>query len=438
MKAARWIAVLLTIVSIAVVTRLQLSRDLTELFPETPEASMLARVTRLFGGGDVALILLRGETSDDVSKASDEAAVALAKCPEIVQVVTGPPAPKDLQKLDPTGAWRFAGPIAREKLARTLTDEGMRQRLHETRALLLAPGAEDVEEWLTKDPLRLAQIPWEGRMELAAGANGKPGGAFSADEGKTRLIVAEPRGRVFDAGAAEAFTEHCDAALDPVRAAHPKAKIELTGGHVIARQTELMMKTDLAKSGIVSTLLASIMFVGIFRRPRALIAVMPPLMAGTLWTTALATFLYPRLSGIACAFAAVVIGVGVDTGVHVYGRLLQARREGATPRAAADISFRETWKPTLGAAIAAGAAFACLAICDVAGMRQLGDQPSDLLTMAKWMLSRPKRPAAARPSHRPSPALRRRSRRGTRSRRARRPSTRRCALAAARCRYRPT
>lgn len=372
MKAARWIAVLLTIASIAIVTRLRLSRDLTELFPETPEASMLARVTRLFGGGDVALVLLRGETSDDVTKATDEAAAALAACPEVVQVVTGPPAPKDLQKLDPTGAWRFAGPLARQKLARTLTDEGMRQRLHETRALLLAPGAEDVEEWLTKDPLRLAQIPWEGRMELAAGANGKPGGAFSADEGKTRLVVAEPRGRVFDAGAAQRFTENCDAALDPVRAAHPKAKIELTGGHVIARQTELMMETDLAKSGIVSMVLASVMFVGIFRRPRALVAVLPPLVAGTLWTTALATFLYPRLSGIACAFAAVVIGVGVDTGVHVYGRLLQARRDGLTPRAAADVSFRETWRPTLGAAVAAGAAFACLALCDVAGMRQLG------------------------------------------------------------------
>ncbi len=156
MKAARWIAVLLTLASIAIVTRLQLSRDLTELFPETPEASMLARVTRLFGGGDVALVLLRGETSDDSAKAADEAAAALRACPEVVQVITGPPAPKDLQKLEPTGAWRFAGPLARKKLAYTLTDQGMHQRLRETRALLLAPGAEDrgTSQWRSSTACR--------------------------------------------------------------------------------------------------------------------------------------------------------------------------------------------------------------------------------------------------------------------------------------------
>jgi predicted RND superfamily exporter protein len=99
---------------------------------------------------------------------------------------------------------------------------------------------------------------------------------------------------------------------------------------------------------------------------------LPPLAAGTLWTTALACLVYPRLSAIATAFAAVVIGVGVDTGVHVYGRLLEARRAGHPPLEAAAIARRETWKPTLGAALAAGGAFGCLALSDITGMQQLG------------------------------------------------------------------
>ena len=118
--------------------------------------------------------------------------------------------------------------------------------------------------------------------------------------------------------------------------------------------------------------LASLVFLLTFRRPRALLAVLPPLAAGTLWTTALAALVYPRLSAIATAFAAVVIGVGVDTGVHVYGRLLAARREGRSPSEAAEIARSETWRPTLGAALAAGGAFACLGLSDIAGMRQLG------------------------------------------------------------------
>jgi uncharacterized protein len=373
-RLLRIVAVIVTVLSVVMVTRLELSADLTELFPRTAEAEMLARVTRVFGGGDVAPVLVRSDDPAEAALAAHEAATALRACPSVAQVIEEmpAPAPKSGEAPDPTAAWRFAGPVAREALAQAVTEEGMKKRLRDTRALLLAPGAGEAAEMLARDPLRLTMIPWEGRVEIAAGARADGGGAFVAKEGRARLLIAEPRGRAFDSGAALRFTTEAEAALDGVRRAHPAVTLSLTGGHVIARQTEAMMKSDLQKSGVLSGVLASVLFVLTFRRPRALLAVLPPLAAGTLWTTALAALVYPRLSAIATAFAAVVVGVGVDTGVHVYGRLLEARRDGHPPDQAATIARRETWKPTLGAAIAAGAAFACLGLSDVAGMRQLG------------------------------------------------------------------
>ena len=259
----------------------------------------------------------------------------------------------------------------------------MRERLRETRALLLAPGASEVASTIARDPLRLAMIPWQDQIEVAAGvrgaaagALGEPRGAFVSADGRARLVVVEPRGRAFDAGEAARFTDEAEAALE--RAAKRVAKdgarvtLELTGGHVVARQTEALVRSDLEKSGVLSMVLASLVFALTFRRVRALVCVLPPLAVGTLWTTALAALLYPRLSAVATAFAAVVIGVGVDTGVHVYGRLLRARREGLSPGAAAEVARRETWRPTLGAALAAGGAFGCLVLSDIEGMRQLG------------------------------------------------------------------
>ncbi|MDB4945701.1 MAG: rane protein exporter [Labilithrix sp.] len=374
MRLLRLLGVVVTIASIVLVTRLKLSTDLTELFPHTAEAEMLARVTRVFGGGDVAPVLLRGDDRAAVELAAHEAAAALRGTSVVAQVIEEMPAPRARagEAPDPTAAWRFAGPIARDELAQALTPEGMLARLRDTRALLLAPGAGEAEETLARDPLRLTMIPFERQMEIAAGARTSGGGAFVADGGKARLLVVEPRGGAFDGKAAARFANEADAALEPVRRAHPGVRIALTGGHVIAKQTEAMMKGDLTKSGVLSTVLASLVFLFTFRRPRALLAVLPPLVAGTLWTTALAALLYPRLSAIATAFAAVVIGVGVDTGVHVYGRLLEARREGHPPAEAAAIARRDTWRPTLAAAGAAGAAFACLALSDITGMRQLG------------------------------------------------------------------
>lgn len=368
-RFARFAALVLTLLAIVVATRLKLSKDLTSLFPATPEAKMLARVTRAFGGGDVALVLLRGEDPGAVEASANATTEALAKVDAVAAVIAGPPSPR---AVDATAAWRFAGPVARRRLAEALTEDGMRQRLRELRALLLAPGASEAAEWLARDPLRLTMIPWEGAIEMAAGARGLAGGAFVADGGKARLVVVEPRGRAFEAGEAARFTDATEAALAKVRAAHPTVRIDLTGGHVVARQTEAMVRRDLQLSGALSFVLAAVVFVATFRRPRALLALFPPLAVGTLWTTAVAALAYPRLSAVATAFAAVVVGVGVDTGVHVYGRLLRARREGASPERAADIALRETWKATLGAAFAAGGAFACLALSDVEGMRQLG------------------------------------------------------------------
>ena len=369
MKLARLIAVVLTIVSLWLSARLELSKDLTTLFPRTAEAEALARVTRAFGGGDVALVLVRAGDAETAEEAAGATAEELRAAPSVLDVITSAPAPG---ALDPTEAWRFAGPVARQRLARAVTEEGMRERLRETRALLLAPGASDASEMIKRDPLRLAMIPWQDQLEIAAGVRGAAGGAFVADEGRARLVVIEPRGRAFEAGEAARFTDEAEAALERARRRVPGARLDLTGGHVVARQTEAMMRSDLEKSGALSAVLASIAFALTFRRVRALVAVLPPLAIGTLWTTALAAVLYPRLSAVATAFAAVVIGVGVDTGVHVYGRLLRARREGLSPGAAADVARRETWRPTLGAALAAGGAFGCLLLSEVEGMRQLG------------------------------------------------------------------
>ena len=148
--------------------------------------------------------------------------------------------------------------------------------------------------------------------------------------------------------------------------------MELAGGHAIAFATEQMLRRDLELSAAVSSLLASLAFVLTFRRVRALLAVLPPLALGTLWTTGLAALLPSGLDALAIAFAAVVVGVGVDTGVHVYSALLDARRQGLGPRDAALEARRTTWRPTLTAALVAALAFGTLALGSLPAMRELG------------------------------------------------------------------
>ena len=353
-------------------TRLTVSSDLSALFPSDAASTSLARFTRVFGGGDLGIVLFRGENADDVETATRDAALALAQKASVVRVLDRAPDANALGAPDPTLAWRYAGPGARARLAAALTPEGMRARLEGTRALLLAPGGSGAEDWLARDPLRLATLPWEAREELAAGVAPGQDGSFVADDGRARLLVLEPRGRAFEGGAAAAFVRDVDDALRATSGRHPGVRTDLTGGHAIARATEAMLRRDLVVSSVASLLLASLTFLLTFRRARALVAVLPPLALGTVWTTGMAAVATRGLSAISIAFAAVVVGVGVDTGVHVYSALLDGRRLGLEPSAAAAYARRTTLRPTLLAALVAGLAFASLALGDLAAMRQLG------------------------------------------------------------------
>jgi predicted RND superfamily exporter protein len=248
----------------------------------------------------------------------------------------------------------------------------MDERLAGSRELLLSPvRPPDLEDLLARDPLRLSLVPWEGKPELAAGLTVTTTGEFVADGGHARLLVALPKGRAFDGTAAHAFMADFDSARAGVLAKH-HVTVGVTGGHAINVALQALFIRDLAVSGTLSLVLASLTFLVTFRRARALVAVLPPLAIGTVWTMGLAALLPHGLSAISVAFAAVVVGVGVDTGVHVYAALLDARGRGLEPFAAAAYARAHTARPTLLAAVAAGATFASLALSELRALRELG------------------------------------------------------------------
>lgn len=359
-----------------VATRIRIDPDVAGLLPDRGQGAALRQYVRAFGGGDLGLVLLRGSDPSKVRDASADATAALAACPHVKAALDRLPlhlAP------DPSLVWAAADPPAIAELGRALEPEAMRKRLAETRAMLLGPGASAFASELSSDPLRLRQVALGEAGRLAAGASSRAsglmvssGGEFAADDGKARLVLFAPEGQALRGADTHDLVQSVHRCLEPVRSRRPDVSIEVTGGHAIAAATEDMIRRDLQWSGAVSTLLASIAFALTFRRLRALLAVLPPLALGTLWSAAAGGMVFRQLSAISAAFVAVVVGVGVDTGVHVYAALLEARRSGLAPGAAATAAIRRTAQPTLLAAATAGAAFGSLALSSIPALQQFG------------------------------------------------------------------
>jgi hypothetical protein len=373
-RARRWLAAValavFTVAALAAVTmRLRLEPNVASLLPERGEAAALRRYVRGFGGGDLAVVMVEGPRPEENEAVAAEVARELSKRPSVRRAAERVDAHGGL---DAVLAWRHADPRVQRRLAETLTPEGMRERLADTRAMLLAPGGgATLSETIARDPLRLAQLVFES-ADIGSGVRTQPGGNFATDDGGMHLVLAQPAGVALRGEDARAFVRDAEAVMDPLRRAHPEVTLGLTGGHAIAAATEEMLNRDLGWSGSAAMVLASLAFALTFRRLRALAAVMPPLVLGTIWTAGLATLFPGGLSAIAVAFMSVVVGVGVDTGVHVYAALLEARREGLSPDDAARAARRRTARAVMWAAVTAAAAFAALGLSDIHAVRQLG------------------------------------------------------------------
>lgn len=389
------VAVLTVLSIVAMVRGLRLTPDVSALLPRAGDGAALRQYARAFGGGDLGMLLVRGQDQERVLDATRAASQAMAGCDRVRAALDGFAAPA---VADPTLAWTVASPDAMRRLREVLTPGGMRERLAETRSLLLGPGAGALADTIRRDPLRLSQIPFERGLQVAEGAKAEEGGALGAggalvaDEGRARLILIAAAGDALRGAEARAFVDGVEQSLRPVRARFSDVRFELTGGHAIAAASEAMIKRDLAVSGTASLVLAALAFALTFRRLRALIAVMPPLVLGTAWTAALAATLFDRVSAIAVAFVSVVVGVGVDTGVHVYAALIDARSRGMPPQDAAAHAQREMARPTLTAAFAAAAAFASLALSNIEALRQFGllCAAGELLTAAAILIVTPR------------------------------------------------
>lgn len=373
-RVAPWLALILTILSAVVLPRLRLTGSLSRLFPDDPAAVALGRYVDAFGGGDVTIVLVQADDPAKAAAAAEALAKAVVGRPGIRDAVTHVRPPRaDGEAPDPTLVFAFADDAEQKELAQLL-GPGMKARLEDTRALLLMPGSGEVATVLQHDPLRLLQVARARARSIAATASTDESGALAADGGKARFVLVSTLGSALDSQEARRVVDSLEAAIAETAPAHPGVRARIAGGAAIARDVERMIRRDLYVSSAVSTALVALAFFLTFRRARALLAIGPPLLVGTLWTTAVAALLPGGITAIAMGFASVVIGVGLDTGVHVYAAVERERRasKDATDAEIALAATRAVWRPTLTAAVAAGCAFGALALSRLSALRELG------------------------------------------------------------------
>lgn len=149
-------------------------------------------------------------------------------------------------------------------------------------------------------------------------------------------------------------------------------RLDLGGTYVNVLGQSKKIKGDMLSSTVSSFVLLSLVLLFAFRSVRGLIAVLIPLAMGTLWTVGLMALTVGYLNLITAFIFAVLLGLGIDFGIHFYGRYREERALGANDFDAMVSTHLSCGHASILAASTTSAAFLALTLADFRGLSQFG------------------------------------------------------------------
>lgn len=153
---------------------------------------------------------------------------------------------------------------------------------------------------------------------------------------------------------------------------HPSIRTGLTGDVVTSAEQYNVVKSDLATvgaAGIGMILLVDLLF---FLRVRAVAAMALAIGMGVLWTFGITRLAIGHLNTASGFLVSIIFGNGINFGILLRARYGEARRAGSSLQEAIEIALRDTLRPTLTVAAAAGAGYLSLATTNFRGFRDFG------------------------------------------------------------------
>lgn len=254
-------------------------------------------------------------------------------------------------------------------LSRKLSDEAIGKQVRQNRAILLTQASLPLKEFIALDPLGLREILMDHLQQGTRGfAIDYQSGYFLSQDHRSLLIIADPIRPATDL----TFSRKLLQAIEPLLDLGPGVSIRYTGAYPIVLEKATGLRLDMQSSMIMAFALVLVLFFFAYRRPITLLFVGFPLLVGVQITMAMAALLIGRLNILTSAFAAILIGLGIDFAIHLYDRYHSERSLGLDVRQAMEKTLTETGSGVLTGGTTTILAFCTLLMARVQGIMELG------------------------------------------------------------------
>lgn len=381
------ITLILTILALWKAKDLQIEMDVADLLPDDLEVVKISQAAyNDMGSFDFMLAVVEVPDSGDremLISAAEELAHALDDG-VFINNVTYRIDPATLQLDSKEGKARAVSLLTTEDwdvLTEKLSPAEIEKSIVRLRSLLNAIPSARYESVL-QDPLNFSSVIAE-RTEIKSGPLkvNLLDNYFISEDGNMLLMIAWPTQPSTDLGFARIFKDFLEQTKEGIYIRNPKfsgtgdkprVDISYYGPHYEAITDSELLSKDFYKTSFYSFLAVVLLFIIAFRRPEALLFVVVPLVIGVTWTLGFSSLLVGRLTQVTIAFAAILIGLGIDFSVHLYNRYIEEQREGQSGKDSLRAAVAETGPGIIVGAATTAIAFFGLMITRFEGFRELG------------------------------------------------------------------
>ena len=262
-------------------------------------------------------------------------------------------------------------PVFRNFVAKFSTAAIQRQLL-KTQRRLITVSDPDLRERINLDVLNVFPLVknFFGRRMTAGYFNAmfaRPGNDSS------QILLLQPRGEAENSAYCIDLISRLNQAFARLRNKYGSAsspRISFAGLHALTAQSTRVLKREMILITLVSAALLFLVLILSLRQFRLVMVCFIPLMVSIPLMLLVARLFFNPIYFITIGFAAIVLGLGLDAGIHLTARFTRFIAQGAPPQNAVSQTIVECGPPVFIGIASTAAAFAALMVTRKAGMIQ--------------------------------------------------------------------
>ena len=197
-------------------------------------------------------------------------------------------------------------------------------------------------------------------------------GYLVSDDGRLLFLLLNPQETEGDFAGSKNAIEGIRAIVRELAPDFPEVTVGMTGGEVISSDEMFTTHADVKNASKYALVGVALLFMFFYRGITEPLLAVFTLMVSIAWAMGYTTLAVGHLNIISVVFTTILIGLGIDFGIHILCRYREERRSGNGVCLSMRNTLQQTGRGNLAGAVTTAIAFGAMVFTDFVGIVELG------------------------------------------------------------------